>query len=210
MCSFLVPIIPDYLFYNDINITTSKNPENVNYIAGLTSLSPLQRKYEALEKDNGPLGALLASKAFVQLAFTPFVGYLTGRFGCNVPLLFGSCCMLLASFCKKTLQVNTSKFIYCTLILVYAYGHSYGVLVLARALHGGSSAAISVSGMCLLAQTVPKEDRFRLMPLAFGGIALGVLIGYPFGGAAYQLLGKSAPFLLIAFFISMNIGTQKR
>lgn len=93
--------------------------------------------------------------------------------------------------------------------LVYAYGRSYGVLVLARALHGGSSAAISVSGMCLLAQSVPKEARFRLMPIAFGGIALGVLIGYPFGGAAYQLLGKTAPFLLIAFFICLSIGKQQ-
>lgn len=44
------------------------------------------------------------------------------------------------------------------------------------------------------------------MPVAFGGIAVGVLIGYPFGGAAYQLLGKSAPFILIAALISLNIG----
>lgn len=44
------------------------------------------------------------------------------------------------------------------------------------------------------------------MPLAFGGIALGVLIGYPFGGAAYQFIGKTAPFLLIAAFIAVTIG----
>lgn len=60
--------------------------------------------------------------------------------------------------------------------------------------------------MCLLAQTVPKDSRSKFMPLAFGGIALGVLLGYPFGGLAYQFLGKPAPFLLIAFFISLNIG----
>lgn len=92
------------------------------------------------------------------------------------------------------------------IIQVFAYGHSYGVLVIARALHGSSSAAISVSGMCLLAKIIPNEVRSQVMPLAFGGIAMGVLIGYPFGGAAYQFIGKSAPFLLIAFFIGATIG----
>lgn len=89
---------------------------------------------------------------------------------------------------------------------VFAYGNSYGILVLARALHGSSSAAIAVSGMSILAKKLPKDLRARVMPLAFGGIALGVLIGYPLGGTAYQLMGKTAPFLLISFFISINIG----
>lgn len=93
--------------------------------------------------------------------------------------------------------------------LVFAYGHSYYVLVLARALHGTASAAISVSGMCILAKTVPKETRFRWMPLAFGGIASGVLIGYPFGGALYQFLGKTTPFLVISALISINISKFK-
>lgn len=77
--------------------------------------------------------------------------------------------------------------------------------MLARALHGSSSAAIGVSGMSILAKSVPQNLRTKIMPLAFGGIALGVLIGYPLGGAAYQLLGKPAPFILIAFLISISI-----
>lgn len=60
--------------------------------------------------------------------------------------------------------------------------------------------------MSILAKNVSQDLRAKLMPLAFGGIALGVLIGYPLGGAAYQLLGKSAPFILIAFLISISIG----
>ncbi|KAJ8977944.1 hypothetical protein NQ317_017412 [Molorchus minor] len=183
--SSLVPIIPDYLFSNELNVTA----ESSRY--GPASLSPLQRKYETLEDDNGPLGALLASKAFVQLAFTPVMGYLTEILGCNIPLLIGSCNMLFAS-------------------VLFAYGNSYGILVLARALHGSSSAAIAVSGMCILAKHLPKELRVKLMPLSFGGIALGVLIGYPLGGAAYQLLGKAAPFLFIGFFVAVNIVLQVR
>lgn len=92
------------------------------------------------------------------------------------------------------------------MVKVFAYGNSYGVLILARALHGSSSAAIAVSGMCLLAKNVPKDSRNRFMPLAFGGIALGVLIGYPLGGAAYQMFGKTAPFMFIACFILFCIG----
>ncbi|XP_068899027.1 synaptic vesicular amine transporter [Tenebrio molitor] len=184
LLTVVVPIIPDYLFSNQLNTSISKKSK-----LGLKSLSPLQEKYEALENDNGPLGALLASKAFVQLAFTPFMGYLTEIMGCYIPLLLGSCNMLLAA-------------------LLFAYGNSYGVLVLARALHGSSSAAIGVSGMSILAKSVPQNLRTKIMPLAFGGIALGVLIGYPLGGAAYQLLGKPAPFILIAFLISISIILQ--
>ncbi|ENN75493.1 hypothetical protein HUJ04_001706 [Dendroctonus ponderosae] len=186
LLTVVVPIIPDYLFAHILNYSAPlESPANY----APASLSPLQRKFETLEEDNGPLGALLASKAFVQLAFTPVVGYLTQILDCSVPLLIGSCNMLIAA-------------------LLFAFGNSYGILVLARALHGSSSAAVAVSGMCILAKNLPKESRNRLMPLAFGGIALGVLIGYPLGGAAYQLLGKSAPFMLIAFFILISIGLQ--
>ncbi|XP_044755345.1 synaptic vesicular amine transporter-like [Coccinella septempunctata] len=184
LLTVVVPIIPDYLFSNDI-----KSKENTTTFHGLTSLSPLQRKYEGLDNENGVLGALLASKAFVQLLFTPFVGYAVTKVGSFLPMLLGSCNILLAS-------------------LLFAYGKSYGSLVLARALHGSSSAAVSVSGMSLLAKHVPVELRPKLMPVAFGGIALGVLLGYPFGGVAYQGLGKQAPFIFISLVISLNIGLQ--
>ena len=85
-----VPIIPDYLFSRDAN---ASHLERV-------SLSPVQKKFEALERDNGPLGVLLASKAFVQLVFTPLIGYLTEVVGYNVPLLLGSCNMFIAAICK--------------------------------------------------------------------------------------------------------------
>ncbi|XP_063928391.1 synaptic vesicular amine transporter-like [Zophobas morio] len=183
LLTVVVPIIPDYLFSNQ-NIDNHDNSR-----LGPKTLSPLQEKFETLENDNGPLGALLASKAFVQLAFTPFMGYLTEIMGCCIPLLLGSCNMLLATF-------------------LFAYGNSYGILVLARALHGSSSAAIAVSGMSILAKNVSQNMRAKIMPLAFGGIALGVLIGYPLGGAAYQLLGKPAPFLIIAFLICVSIVLQ--
>jgi DHA1 family solute carrier family 18 vesicular amine transporter 1/2 len=37
------------------------------------------------------------------------------------------------------------------------------------------------------------------MGIALGGLAMGVLIGPPFGGVLYDFVGKSAPFLILAF-----------
>lgn len=91
-----MPIIPDYLFSHNFNVSSDFD---VNHF-GPRSLSPLQRKFETLDRDNGLLGALLASKAFVQLAFTPFIGYLTEIVGYYVPLLLGSCNMFLAAIRK--------------------------------------------------------------------------------------------------------------
>lgn len=182
LLTIVVPVIPDYLFADEIDeINDSYNKR--------LSLSPLQNKYSNLDRDNGFIGALLASKSFVQLIFAPAVGYFIEKRGCALPLLIGSTNLLLAS-------------------LLFAYGTNYGVLLLARILHGTASAAISVAGMTTLAKNLPKEKRQKLMPIAFGGIALGVLIGYPLGGAINEQFGKRMPFLMMALVISLNIGLQ--
>lgn len=91
-----VPIIPDYLFSKDIETP----------LLNRVSLSPIQRKFEDLEKDNGSLGALLASKAFVQLIFTPIVGYLTSIAGYDIPLLLGCCNMFIAAIRKLVHNIS--------------------------------------------------------------------------------------------------------
>lgn len=53
--------------------------------------------------------------------------------------------------------------------------------------------------MCLAAETFRDESaRSRMMGILLGGGALGVLVGYPFGGLLYEFVGKTAPFLIIA------------
>lgn len=42
------------------------------------------------------------------------------------------------------------------------------------------------------------KERGNAMGIALGGLALGVLIGPPFGGVMYEFVGKSAPFLVLA------------
>lgn len=52
----------------------------------------------------------------------------------------------------------------------------------------------------MLAERYPDDkERGNAMAIALGGLALGVLIGPPFGGVMYQYVGKSAPFLILAF-----------
>lgn len=37
------------------------------------------------------------------------------------------------------------------------------------------------------------------MAIALAGLAIGVLIGPPFGGIMYAWFGKASPFLILAF-----------
>ena len=41
------------------------------------------------------------------------------------------------------------------------------------------------------------EERSRIMGQILGGIAAGVLIGYPLGGFLYDFIGESSPFILL-------------
>lgn len=53
--------------------------------------------------------------------------------------------------------------------------------------------------MGLLAERYPNDkERGNAMGIALGGLALGVLIGPPFGGFMYEFCGKSAPFLILS------------
>lgn len=54
-------------------------------------------------------------------------------------------------------------------------------------------------GMGMLAQAYPDDaERGSAMGIALGGLALGVLIGPPYGGVLYQWSGKELPFVLLA------------
>lgn len=63
--------------------------------------------------------------------------------------------------------------------------------------------------MCLVAEHYQDESqRSRIMGIVLGAVALGVLLGYPYGGFAYDFLGKMAPFLGISLFAILNIGKE--
>lgn len=61
--------------------------------------------------------------------------------------------------------------------------------------------------MCLVAEKYPEEpERSKMMGFVLGSVAVGVLIGYPFGGFMYDYSGKTGPFLIVVLFICIDGG----
>lgn len=58
-------------------------------------------------------------------------------------------------------------------------------------------------------QIYPEEKtRSQVIGIVLGSMALGVLIGYPFGGILYALNGKSAPFFVISILTFLILGKK--
>ncbi|XP_045455129.1 synaptic vesicular amine transporter-like [Melitaea cinxia] len=75
-----------------------------------------------------------------------------------------------------------------------------------RAAQGGGAALGGVAGLALAARALPAPRRARALGALLGAVALGVLVGYPFGGTAYKLWSLAAPFQLIAVALLINLG----
>ncbi|KAK7790415.1 hypothetical protein R5R35_013508 [Gryllus longicercus] len=167
------------------DVTISPEPTGVTEADNVTTtLSPEEaanrRRHQDLIEETVAVGMMFASKAFVQLLANPIVGPLTHKIGYSIPMFTGFIIMFLST-------------------LIFAFGRTYSVLFMARALQGIGSSCSSVSGMGMLAERYPDDkERGNAMGIALGGLALGVLIGPPFGGVMYEFVGKSAPFLILS------------
>lgn len=75
----------------------------------LGSKEDLEKDNEEIERENGPVGVLLSSKALVQLFLNPVVGIWTTKIGYKVPIFFGSVNLLLASLCKYFFYIISSR-----------------------------------------------------------------------------------------------------
>ncbi|XP_034041067.1 synaptic vesicular amine transporter [Thalassophryne amazonica] len=221
LLTVVVPIIPSYLYNLDeqshgvsVNITLSplqKAPGAFNSIVSLydntvkfsesnftaqatdpvpTTPSTTQLPQQSpdcphsttvLVSENVKVGLLFASKATIQLITNPFIGPLTNRIGYQIPIFAGFCIMFLST-------------------IMFAFSSSYTLLFLARSLQGVGSSCSSVAGMGMLASVyTDDEERGQAIGIALGGLAMGVLVGPPFGSVMYDFVGKTAPFLLLAF-----------
>ncbi|OQR79623.1 synaptic vesicular amine transporter-like, partial [Tropilaelaps mercedesae] len=138
-------------------------------------------RHQMLKDENIEVGLLFASKPVVQALVNPLVGEVTNKIGYTVPMFAGFVIMFLST-------------------LVFAVGTSYGTLFFARTLQGVGSACTSVAGMGMLADKFPDDrERGNAMAVAMGiGLALGVMIGPPYGGIMYEFVSRSAPFLVLA------------
>ncbi len=51
-----------------------------------------------------------------------------------------------------------------------------------------------------------EEERSKVMGYVLGGIAAGVLIGYPLGGVMFEFFGEAAPFVVVSFASGALLG----
>ncbi|XP_058715306.1 chromaffin granule amine transporter [Poecile atricapillus] len=145
---------------------------------------------EFLAQENTRLELLFASKALVQLLLNPCVGLLTHRIGYHIPMFLGFTIMFLST-------------------VMFVFLGTYTLLFIARALQGVGSSFSSVAGLGLLARAHPEDSaRGSAVGTALGGLALGVLIGAPFRSIMYEFVGKSSPFLVLAFLALLDGALQ--
>uniref|UniRef100_A0AAY5EQS5 Major facilitator superfamily (MFS) profile domain-containing protein n=1 Tax=Electrophorus electricus TaxID=8005 RepID=A0AAY5EQS5_ELEEL len=226
LLTVVVPIIPSYLYSVDDSVpevvtppTSSASPSGTfraivslyDNSTRLTNLSPRDsargvtpiptltpavtsnasdcpKADQQLLNENVKVGLLFASKATVQLITNPFIGPLTNRIGYQIPMFAGFCIMFLST-------------------LMFAFSASYALLFLARSLQGVGSSCSSVAGMGMLASVyTDDEERGNAIGIALGGLAMGVLVGPPFGSVMYEFVGKTAPFLVLAVLAVLDGG----
>ncbi|XP_054653072.1 synaptic vesicular amine transporter-like isoform X2 [Dunckerocampus dactyliophorus] len=201
-----VPIIPSYLYSLDVSaavvLNTSSQQQTPparssgsNVTAGSTDAptfttaaaeppdnsSDCPNSTGKVATENVKVGLLFASKATVQLIINPFIGPLTNRIGYQLPIFIGFCIMFSST-------------------IMFAFSSSYALLFVARSLQGVGSSCSSVAGMGMLASVYTDDkERGHALGIALGGLAMGVLVGPPFGSVMYEFVGKTAPFLILAF-----------
>uniref|UniRef100_A0A8C3TIG2 Solute carrier family 18 member A1 n=1 Tax=Chelydra serpentina TaxID=8475 RepID=A0A8C3TIG2_CHESE len=177
--------------YEAVNTTVGVNRTESSSLPQLTgaSLPPKNSCVdgeEFLMEENVRVGLLFASKALMQLTINPFVGPLTNRIGYHIPMFAGFIIMFLST-------------------VMFAFSGTYTLLLVARALQGIGSSFSSVAGLGMLASVYTDDyERGNAMGIALGGLALGVLVGAPFGSVMYEFVGKSAPFLILAFLALLD------
>ncbi|KAB0373530.1 hypothetical protein FD755_015189 [Muntiacus reevesi] len=145
---------------------------------------------EFLKEENIWIGVLFASKALMQLLVNPFMGPLTNRIGYHIPMFAGFVIMFIST-------------------VMFAFSGTYTLLFVARTLQGIGSSFSSVAGLGMLACVYTDDhERGRAMGIALGGLALGLLVGAPFGSVTYVFLGRTVPFLILAFLALLDGALQ--
>ena len=186
LLTVVVPIIPIFLYQNEAlerNLTLQKSKGILDEFIEDEFIA--EKSEGLMVSENSRIGALFASKAFVQLIFNPLVGKATITFGYDIPFLIGTSILLVSS-------------------LIFTFVTSFHWLFAARSLQGIASSSIAVAGMGMVANLFEEDkERSKAMGLVLGGIASGVLIGYPLGGILFDFVGETSPFIMMDIAITI-------
>ncbi|GBP67838.1 Synaptic vesicular amine transporter [Eumeta japonica] len=191
--SYVVPIVPDWVRGDSLSAWARSPPA-----APLAALLNRSLSGHAASDEHGArnmeqltLGLVLGAKALTQLATAPLASACVGRVGALPVLRVATGALLVTA-------------------LMFAWGGAGGAwwVCAGRAAHGAGSALTAVAGMSLAAAVAPAPRRDDALAALLGAVALGVLVGYPFGGAADALWSRAAPFLLLALALAADLVLQ--
>ncbi|XP_067118680.1 synaptic vesicular amine transporter-like [Centruroides vittatus] len=208
LSTIIVPIMPDYLYKLQRNVTDvfpeynatmamescKQNDSCINRNIQINSETKVNNnsikeedrekmKHLQLIQENTNLGIMFASKFVVQIITNYFVILLINRMGYSVSIFIGLVTILLST-------------------IIYAIGNSYSILFFSRSLHGVGSAFVNTAGMGMMAKIYPDDkERGNAMSIALNGVGLGMLIGPALGGITYQFMGKAFPFWILTALI---------
>lgn len=140
-----------------------------------------------LKVDEAAIGIAIASYSFIQFLFNPILGKISDKYGRKPVIVV---CLLL----------NALGYV------VFAFTHSYPVLLLSRVIAGIGGSSIGVA-QAYIADITTRENRSKGMGLigsAFGlGFVFGPLIGGLLSDYGYSITGfASASFSFIAFILT--------
>ncbi|XP_064074659.1 synaptic vesicular amine transporter-like [Vanessa tameamea] len=204
LLTVLVPIIPDWVRGESLALWS----EHGTPLAALLNTTVRHITDEDDGKGVGTsqavVGAVLGAKAATQLALSPAAASLTAARGPVVALRLATALLAAAAlgiqltWFLKSVGKRTKRPLDGGALCAGA----------GRVAHGGGAALGGVAGLALAARVLPPERSHRALGALLGAVALGVLVGYPFGGAAYKLWSLAAPFQLIAVALLINLGLQ--
>ncbi|XP_050356529.1 chromaffin granule amine transporter-like [Nymphalis io] len=194
LLTVLVPIIPDWVRGESLALWSEHGAPLVALLNTTVRRITNEDDGNGVGTSQAVVGAVLGAKAATQLALSPAAAALTATRGPVVAL-----------------RLATAMLATAALVFGWCAGRGSGGALCAgvgRAAHGGGAALSGVAGLALAARVLPPESSHRALGALLGAVALGVLVGYPFGGAAYKLWSLAAPFQLIAIALLINLGLQ--
>ncbi|XP_052750377.1 chromaffin granule amine transporter-like, partial [Galleria mellonella] len=187
LLTVVVPIIPDWVRGESLELwTTHDAPLAVLLNSTVHNINT--EDTQGIGGSQAVVGLVLGAKAASQLVTAPFAGVAVCKHGPAKVLRAGT--LVLAG--------AATVFMACSRRAGAAGAAGAWCACAGRAAHGAGAALAGVAGLALAAAALPAHQRHRAIGLLLGAVALGVLIGYPFGGAAYALWSRGAPFLLLS------------
>ena len=126
------------------------------------------------------VGYIIALKPATEMIANIIVGAVVAKVGHRLPMM-GGCIFNTAS------------------TLGFAYAPNFTFLIVACVCQAIASSMSVVSGLALISSTFPDQtERSAAMSTAFGGLTLGLVLGYPYGSVSYQFFGRQIPFIGLA------------